>query len=508
MAEGERISESADERSVIQRISDGVLRGEVSEDGLSRSFKGIPYAAPPMGEMRWREPLAVEPWEGARDATKFGPRAMQKPIWDDMIFRDEGPSEDCLYLNIWIPEGYEGEALPVMFWIHGGGFFAGGTSEPRQDGTNLCRKGVVVVSVGYRMGVFGFLAHPELSKESPQGASGNYGLLDLVAALRWVNRNIEAFGGDPGNVTIFGESAGSMAVSALMASQLAKGLFHKAIGQSGSLLIPGREQISLEEAERLGSDFLEGEFSAKSLSEIRGVSGEELLEVHWEKGLRSFYPIRDGFFLGKEAQEIYANGEQASVPLIAGWTLDESGPGGFLKGSKPTVENFKTRAKEEFGQDADAFLAVYSVGSDADVNRVAADYAGDSFIGYGTWKWVEEHARTSGQSVWRYRFDQTNPLPQDAKVNETPRAAHSWDIEYAFRVIDAKDLPWESEHHEVSEIVSNYWTNFAKTGNPNGPGVAAWPSYNASEEKPVLLIDAKPELVEDLHRERYEFWDR
>ena len=226
---------SAQESTPVQiTTAHGILEGVVSSDGSVRTFKGIPYAAPPVGDLRWKAPQPVEPWEGVRRATDFPPRAMQVHVWDDMFFCDDGPSEDCLYLNLWMPSRPDTDKLPVMFWIHGGGFIAGSTSEPRQDGGDLSKKGVIIVSLTYRMGVFGFFAHPELTAESGHEASGNYGLLDMVAALEWVRDNIATFGGDPDNVTIFGESAGSSAVNALVTSPLAGGLFHKAIGESSS----------------------------------------------------------------------------------------------------------------------------------------------------------------------------------------------------------------------------------------------------------------------------------
>ncbi|MDQ8180180.1 carboxylesterase/lipase family protein [Pelagicoccus sp. SDUM812005] len=491
--------------SLLQvEVAEGRLEGSLSPDGEVISFKGVPYAAPPVGELRWKAPQAVEPWEGTRKATAFGPRAMQKPIWDDMFFFDEGPSEDCLYLNVWRPAEFEAEALPVMFWIHGGGFFAGGTSEPRQDGSSLAKKGVMVVSVGYRMGVFGFMAHPELTAESPDGASGNYGLLDMVAALEWVQANIEAFGGDPGNVTIFGESAGSWAVSSLMASPEARGLFHKAIAQSGAVLSPWRQPPAREEAEQVALAFAEKHFEGASLAELRALPAEDLLEVYWRDGLRDFSVCQDGLFFPEDPAEVFAKGEQSDVPLIAGWNLDEGGAGGFLQG-EASVENYRARAESEFGERAQAFLDVYSADGPESVERAAADYVGDRFIGYGTWRLIEEQARTASSPVFRYRFDQLLPLPLDAPADAQPRAAHSWEIEYVFDVLASKDLPWRSEDFEVAAMMSSYWSNFAKTGNPNGKGLPEWPAYSERESKPVLHIDASPELRSDTHRERYEF---
>ncbi len=487
----------------IVEISDGKLRGGLSHDGSIVSFKGIPYAAPPVGDLRWKAPQSVEPWEGVRDAKAFGPRAMQEHIWDDMFFFDEGPSEDCLYLNVWRPVDTAVEKLPVMFWIHGGGFLAGGTSEPRQEGSNLAKKDVLVVSVGYRMGVFGFMAHPDLTAESPDDASGNYGLLDMVAALQWVQDNISEFGGDPQNVTIFGESAGSRAVSSLIASPLGKGLFHKAIAQSGAILNPFRKPPLRSEAEQVALDFAQTNFGDSSIESMRAISGDELLKVQWKNARWSFSVCQDGLFLPKAASEIFKNGEQNLVPLIAGWNLDESGPEGFLRG-EATLANYSARAEEEFGENADAFLKAYAATNPEEVERAAADYAGDRFIGYETWNLVEAQSGTE-EPVYRYRFDRLLPLPDDADVGAKRRAAHSWEIEYVFNVIESKDLPWAKEDFEIADIMSSYWTNFAKTGNPNSEGLPKWSVFNGRSSKPVMHIDETPEVSNDTHRERYEF---
>lgn len=497
---------NASDRLVLMTES-GSLRGELSADESVLSFKGIPYAAPPVGALRWKAPQPVAPWSGVRDATEFGPRAMQNTIWDDMFFFDDGPSEDCLYLNVWAPAKESQEKLPVMFWIHGGGFLAGGTSEPRQNGVELANEGVVVVSVGYRMGVFGFMAHPDLTEESPFGASGNYGLLDMVAALEWVQGNIDRFGGDPGNVTIFGESAGSWAVSSLMGSPLAEGLFHKAIAQSGAVLNPWRKLPSLSEAETVAVDFASTHLQARSLEALRALPAQELLDTQWAKAQWSFSVCVDGHFFPKDPQEVFAAGEQAQVPLMAGWTLDESGPGGFLGELDPTVENFELKAKELFGDQAAAFLSVYSARSESEVLRAAADFAGDRFISHGTWRLIEAHSRNASLPVYRYRFDQTLPLPADAPQEARPRAAHSWEIEYVFNVLESKRLPWRDSDRAVAKLMSRYWTNFAKTGNPNSDTLPHWPSYNQTERRWVMHLDETPTNVSDTHRARYEFLD-
>ncbi len=490
-------------RLVQAETKNGLVEGVVSADGLVHAFKGIPYAAPPIGNLRWQPPQPAAPWAGVRPTHNFPPRAMQVQVWDDMFFYDDGPSEDCLYLNVWTAAKPAPKPLPVMVWIHGGGFRAGSTSEPRQNGENLAKKGVVVVSMTYRMGVFGFYAHPELSAESPHGASGNYGLMDMVASLEWVRDNIAAFGGDPHNVTIFGESAGSFAVSLLMASPTAEGLFHKAIGESGAAL--GRVTPSREKAEAAGVAFAQSTYGSTALVDLRAVPAKALLVASEQAG--RFGPNVDGWFLPDQPAAIYAAGRQSEVPLLAGWNLDEGGPGAIFGRSEPTLANYLAAVQVKFGDAADAFLAAYSASNDAEARRAASDFGGDSFIGYGTWKWIEAHARSGEAPVYRYLFDHPLPLALDAKVNDQPRAAHSWEIEYVFGVLDSKALPWRPEDYQVSELMMNYWTNFAKRSDPNGPGLREWPAYQ-SVGSPVMHLSPAPTVTSDDHRVRYEFMDR
>ena len=346
-------------RQVQLRTAYGVLEGVVSADGKVRTFKGIPYAAPPVGHLRWQPPQPAPSWTGVRKATEYAPRAMQGRIFDDMIFKDDGPSEDCLYLNLWMPADSPEAKLPVMFWIHGGGFVAGSSSEPRQDAGNLSKKGVMVVSLNYRMGVFGFFAHPELTRESKHHASGNYGLLDQVAALQWVKDNIATFGGDPANVTIFGESAGSMSVSALMASPLARGLFDRAIGQSGACFSTNRPLQSLATSEEAGVTFAESAFATSSLAALRAKPAQELLDASLKQPRPSFSPNIDGYFLPADCHAIYSGGKQSHVSLLAGWNRDEGGYRSFFGGDEPTVANYVARARVRFGGDAEDFLKLY-----------------------------------------------------------------------------------------------------------------------------------------------------
>jgi para-nitrobenzyl esterase len=495
-------------RHVQVRTTNGDLEGVVSADGKVRTFKGIPYAAPPVGPLRWKPPQPVRSWVGVRSAVDYPPRAIQGRIYSDMVFHDAGPSEDCLYLNIWMPENHpETKLLPVMVWIHGGGFIAGSTSEPRQDAGNLSKKGVMVVSLGYRLGVFGFLALPELTQESEHNASGNYGLLDQVAALKWIQDNIAMFGGDPDNVTIFGQSAGSSSVSALMASPLAKGLFQRAIGESGTMVNPMRPLKPRAEAEAAGMKFAEDAFGTASLETLRGKSAQEILAAALKLPQAYFSPDVDGYFLPTNCLSIYAAGGQSHVPLLAGWNKDEGDSKSYFTNDAPTFENYATRAKARFGSEADAFLKVYSATNDAQARRAARDFSGDLRVGYPTWKWLEMQLAANDSLVFRYEFEQTLPLPADAKPDAEPTSPHSAEIEYVFRVLSSKQLPWRPDDHELSELMASYWSNFAKNGDPNGQGLPPWPVYKSQENYPVMHFKANSDSTPDEHRDRYEFLD-
>jgi para-nitrobenzyl esterase len=385
------------------RTANGTVEGVALPTGIAL-FKGIPFAAPPIGELRWKPPQPAAHWQGVRAATRFGPQCMQARVFADMVFRNEGTSEDCLYLNVWSPSPAEGRRLPVLVYMYGGGLRAGDGSEPRYDGENLARHGLVVVTMSYRLGVFGFFSHSELSKESPRHASGNYGLMDQVAALAWAKKNIAAFGGDPSRVTIAGESAGSFSVSALMASPEAKGLFSGAIGESGAILdatpIP-----PLSATEQDGVTFGSA-IGAPSLAQLRALSAHELLAASTAAGAPSFEPNVDGSFLPESPEAIYAARKQALVPLLAGWNSEESSGRSVV--SNPTPENFSAALKRIFGARASEALAAYGGTEAQDVARAATDLASDQFIAYGAWKWLDEHSRT-GQPVYRYYFSRARP---------------------------------------------------------------------------------------------------
>jgi para-nitrobenzyl esterase len=501
----------------------GRLTGAALTGGI-RVFKGVPFAAPPVGARRWQAPQPVQPWKNVRPATQFGPRAMQLPLFGDMNFRSNGVSEDCLYLNVWTPAKSAQERRPVLVYFYGGGFVAGDGSEPRYDGESMARQGIVAVTVNYRLGVFGFLAHPELTKESPNHASGNYGLLDQAAALQWVRDNIAAFGGDPKHVTIGGESAGSFSVSAQMASPLAKSLIVGAIGESGSLL--GLQPLpTLAEAEQTGAAFATT-VGATSLAALRALPAQQLLEATGKPGTPRFSAVVDGYFLPKQPAEIYAAGRQANVPLLVGWNSQEmSAP--FLMGQvPPTAENFRAAVQKLYGDRATDALRLYPAATEAEAEQSATDLASDRFIAYSTWKWADMQSQTSGQPVYRYLYARPRPAMTPAMGNATSGlaggvvkgnsaappappargAVHSAEIEYALgNLASNKVFAWTPDDYQVSKTMQGYFANFIKTGNPNGAGLPTWPAASAGQ---VMHLDVKTRVEPDQTRARYLFLEK
>ena len=485
----------------------GKVHGKLSADGQVRIFLGVPYAAPPVGPLRWKPPQPEAKWKGVRDATNFGYRCMQPQIYSDMHFRDPGESEDCLTLNVWTPAKNKKANLPVMVWIYGGGYIAGTTSEPRQDGEHLATKGVVVVSMNYRLGVFGFFVHADLAAESPEHASGNYGLMDQTAALRWVQQNIRAFGGNPANVTLFGESAGSFSVSAQMASPLAQGLFEHAIGESGAAFSRrGLTFKTLADREKSDSAWAEAALGTSDLTALRAMSAQDIMQKMAAAKVpgRSPGPDVDGYFLPESVPQIYAEGKQAHIPLLAGWNRDE--PSGLVaRYPKPaTPEIFQATAQKSFGDRADEFLKLYPASTDEEAIRSTIDFAGDTFIAYGTWAWLEAQVKTGGQPVYRYHFER--PAPADQYHAAGSGAFHSDEIEYVFGTLDSRtDAHWQPEDYKLSDLVETYWTNFAKTGNPNGGDAPNWPQYDAADNWQIMHLDVDSHAGPDPYRERYLF---
>lgn len=502
------------------KTSDGILEGN-DESGIY-SFKGIPFAAPPVGKFRWREPQPVEKWEGVRKANKFGPRAMQRPVFGDMNFRSNGMSEDCLYLNVWTPAKSFDEKLPVLVYFYGGGLIAGDGSEPRYDGESMARRGIVAITVNYRLNIFGFFSHPELSKESPNGASGNYGLLDQYAALKWVQQNIAAFGGDPNKVTIAGESAGSFSVSAQMASSLSKGLFRAAVGESGALL-GNRPLPPLKEAEQKGQAFATG-INKEGLASLRSIPAEQLLAFTAKP--EANFPVNiDGYFFKENPVVTFEHGDQSKVPLLVGWNSEEMNYRALLGEMKPTVANFNKVVEERFGEQAKELLQAYKPQSETDVEQVATDFAGDQFIAYGTWRWADLHSQTGNSPVYRYLYAKPRPAMRaemgnavaglaggvikgdEAKKQQASiakGAVHSAEIEYALgNLATNRVYDWQPEDYKVSTIMQTYFENFIKTTNPNGLGVPDWQTMGKGEAAHVMHLDVNTAGEVEKHRDRY-----
>ncbi|WP_329740843.1 carboxylesterase/lipase family protein [Dyella sp. A6] len=475
-------------------------------------FKGIPYAAPPLGALRWKPPQPVAPWIGVRKADRFAPRCMQRPLFSDMVFRSNGMSEDCLYLNVWTPAHSEGKKLPVLVYFYGGGFLTGDGSESRYDGASLARRGIVTVTVNYRLDVFGFLALPALARESPYHATGNYGLLDQNAALHWVQRNIAAFGGDPSRVTIGGESAGSMSVSAQMASPLSKGLMHQAIGESGAVL-GNLKPRPLALSEQQGEAFMR-DVGAHSLADLRAMSADKLLKACGDKSaaafgstIDGFGPNIDGWFFPRSPEAIFKAGEQAHIPLLVGSNSQEGYYASLFGDKPPTPANYRAVLEKQFGSQANEALKLYPGQTEAQVKASGTALAGDQFIAFATWRWMHLQRQTGEAPVYYYYFDKGRPAKRDGSAGPDPGAVHSGEIEYALGNLDGNHVyAWTPVDRRVSTTMEAYWANFIKTGNPNGKGLPHWPA-TAPKDGGLLrqVIGAHTHTIVDHKAARYEF---
>ncbi|HWD87621.1 MAG TPA: carboxylesterase family protein [Mucilaginibacter sp.] len=503
----------------------GVVEGTIDSTGI-HSFKGIPFAQPPVGDLRWKEPQPAKNWDGVLKANHFGPNAMQKNVFGDMQFRSSGMNEDCLYLNVWTPAKSANAKLPVLVYYYGGGFVAGDGSESRYDGESMATKGIVAVTVNYRLGIFGLFAHPELTKESSHHASGNYGLLDQNAALKWVHDNIAAFGGDPNHITIAGESAGSISVCDQMASPLSKGLIAGAIGESGGIL----PMATLAEGEKRGADFQQ-KIGAASLADLRAMPADKLLDLASKQGGGwSMAIIVDGYFLPKSVGEIFAAGEQAHVPLLAGWNSAEVPYQAFMGMDAPTPENYAKKVKQRYPNNADEVLKLYPGTTQEEVIKSATKLASDGFIVYSTWKWDEEQAK-AGSPVYCYMFSHPRPPMvasmgnakpglaggvikggADDKPNKAPApyvgASHASEIEYAMGDLWGNRVyAWNVDDYKVSATMESYFANFIKTGNPNGKGLPKWPvNHGTITQRINIDVNTKAEPADD--RPRYLFLDQ
>lgn len=488
------------------KIANGMIEGIQDTATKLQEYFGIPFAKPPVGDLRWKAPQPLDNWNGVLMTKKFGPRPMQTNVFGDMHFRSDSMSENCLYLNVWTPDNKGTKGLPVLLYFYGGGFVAGSSDEPRYDGASLAQKGIVVVTANYRLNIFGFFADPELTAESPYKASGNYGLLDQNAALKWVHQNIAAFGGNPNKITIGGESAGSISVSEQMASPMSKNLITGAIGESGAGINPTLAPVTLAQAEKIGEDFAK-QIGYPTIKELRALSAKKLLELY-TKSKRFGFPICiDGYFLPKSLPAIYDAKEQAQIPLLVGWNSAEMPGMVFMAGKPYTKKNFIERVKATFPHYYKEILKTFPHQTEKEVERSATDLASDGFIVYSTWKWFDLQRKDSPKPVYRYLFD--NPRPPLSDVNLTPGlaggvmkkgkntqpvpkplgAAHSQEIEYCLgNLYISPWYAWRKKDYAVSETMENYFANFIKTGNPNGKGLPEWPAASPNAPEPSVMV--------------------
>ena len=515
----------------------GALKGVRTADGAVMSYKGVPFARPPIGELRWRPPQAPDRWDGVRPADAFAAHAMQPPTRDPVVgdtFGENGSygamSEDCLYLNVWTAAQDPDERRPVMVWLHHGAFRYGGPGVPAYDGENLARAGVVVVTISYRLGRIGFLAHPALSAESEHSASSNYGLLDQLRALEWVQGNIAQFGGNPGCVTIFGLSAGSASVNVLMASPRSTGLFHRAIGESGGLMPPagpttgrGDRVQTLKGAEETGLA-LQRELGAASIDELRRRPAREILGVPptklfakvatepiaWTRdgapvppgSLDLSYPVLDGYVLTEAPSDVFREGAQRDVPLLAGSSARENASLPYVL----DLADFERDARAEYGDAADRFLALFEA-DESTVREVSGVSRGDRVFVWQNWAWTRAHARTGTSACFYYHWNHVPPIRTDAEFAQKMKGAyHGVELPYVWRNLQTRDWPWTTFDRSLSETASSYWLNFAATGDPNGDGLPRWSRFDP--DAPHAMRFGDPVGMTDVpRREQLEFWD-
>jgi len=473
------------------RVDSGLLAGTTDATPGVSAFKGIPFAAPPVGALRWRAPEQPAKWEGVRQAAKFSAACMQTPYAEGSPYRTQAEpmSEDCLYLNVWTAAKSASERRPVMVWIYGGALTRGSASLPTYDGAELAKKGVVLVSFNYRLGVFGFFAHPELTAESAHHSSGNYGFLDQIAALQWVQRNIAQFGGDPNRVTIFGESAGSWSVNLLVASPLAKGLFQRAIGESGANFSP---MAKLADIEKAGAGVTRS-LGADSLAALRTKTAEEILRANGESAANV-----DGWVLPAEVRAIFAAGKQNDVPVLIGSNADE---GTAFTSRTLTLAALQNSARR-YGDRADAFLKLYPADSDAQAQAAQAAAIGDQFFGWEMRTWARLQAKTGKSKTYLYYFSRVPP----GRNSELLGAYHSAEIAYAFHNLGITNRPWEEADRKLADVMSSYWVNFAANGDPNGKGLPAWPVYDGRSER-AMGLGNRIEPMDIPHKAALDFFD-
>ncbi|MBI4906077.1 MAG: carboxylesterase family protein [Acidobacteria bacterium] len=469
------------------RTTHGEVAGTELASGV-RVYKGIPYAAPPVGKLRWRSPQPAEPWKGIRQTSQYGPSCMQEPYPQGSPYRSNpGPmSEDCLYLNIWT-SAKVGERRPVMVWLYGGSLTRGSGSAPASEGERLARKGVVVVTLNYRLGIFGFLTHTQLTLESENKASGNQGIEDQIAALQWVKRNIAAFGGDPDLVTVFGESAGSWSVSALAASPLAKGLIHRGIGQSGAqlALLAARAREEVENA-KLGT-----------LEQLRAKPAADLMKENFATRL-----VVDGHVLPQTIRVIYEDGKQNDLPLLLGYNADEATVFHPLLTGRKAVDQYEQEGKQRYGRLYDAYVKTYPATTPMEKRKALLDHWRDVRFGWHIRSWARLQVKNGKAPTYMYYFTRVPPGPGGRRLG----AYHGAEIPYVFGNADGS-REWGPVDKRLSETMMAYWINFAKNGNPNGPGLAQWPRYDLTRE-PILELGDALKVREQLHKDGLDLQER
>ncbi|HEY3139091.1 MAG TPA: carboxylesterase/lipase family protein [Blastocatellia bacterium] len=464
------------------RVDGGSISG-VEADGV-RSYKGIPFAAPPVGELRWKAPQPVVAWQGVRKCDEFGADCPQAPYPQGSMYYSppRNQSEDCLYLNVWTT-ARPSDRRPVVVWIHGGALTRGSGATRTYDGTAFSRKGVVAVTINYRLGPLGYLAHPELTDESPNRSSGNYGVLDQIAALKWVQKNIAAFGGDPNRVTIFGESAGSWSVNVLVATPLAKGLFRRAIGESGGQFGPGmylkEDRDKLPSAEKVGVAFAKAA-GADSIKALRALPAEKIIEVFNNdtegKKFRTA-PNVDGWVLPDEVRNIFAKGKQNDVPVIVGSNANEMTTLTVPANVPKTLDDFHKRLSTQYGEATREFDGFYPAKTDSDVPKAFLDSLRDVTFTLPMRTWARMTA-TGRSKAYLYFFTHVPPNPNSKYLG----AYHASEIAYVFNNLNRQNKLLTDIDWKLSDVMQSYWVNFATTGDPNGKGLPRWIAYDLKDE--------------------------
>ena len=483
------------------KVTGGRVSGTVV-DGVSE-FKGIPFAAPPIGALRWKAPQPVRPWSGVRHTTAFGPACLQDPTMANRMAPGVALSEDCLYLDVWTPATSSSERLPVIAWIYGGGFTGGMTSAPLYDGTHFAHQGVVLVSISYRVGALGFLAAPALSRESGHHGSGNYGLLDQIAGLKWIQRNIVEFGGDPSKVTLLGHSAGAFSVSMLAASPLAKGLFRAVISESGANFMPPQDSAwaggsiaTLRMAEAAGQKWL-NDLGAKTLAEARALPGTTIIAAQRGRGAPRFWPPVDGYVIRGDQYRLWSEGRFNDTPIIVGDVSDEAAGFGTRK-IEPA--DFESEVRRGYGKEADAILAVYPHATEAEASRSATQLRSDTTFDWGQYTWAQLESTHGRHKAFVYWFDR----PSARNPNGS---SHGQEVAYVFGNLGVGGRPAPTEaDRALSQEMQSYWVNFAKRGDPNGPGLPRWPAFSAATPV-VMRIGVDPGPAPIPHQDRLKVLD-